>query len=126
MILDPLLRVRGDLELLSLLIEFWLLSVISCRMGGSEGRYKIDDVFQIHMVLVSQGMACRVGKTVVGDCRMSRMIVVGNYQSALQHHSHKSYLIKVRARGPKLFRMPVLYTAERMINVQKSRSITYA
>jgi hypothetical protein len=53
MILDPLLRVRGDLELLSLLIGFWLLSVFSCRMGGIEGRCKIDDVVGIHMVLVS-------------------------------------------------------------------------
>jgi hypothetical protein len=92
-------------------------------MGESEGPCKIDDAVEIHIVLVSQGMACRVGKRVVGDCHMSRMIVVGNYQSALQHHSHKFYLIKVRARGPKLLRMPVLYTAERMITVQKSRSI---
>jgi hypothetical protein len=85
MILDPLLRVRGDLELLFLLIGFWLLSVFSCQMGGSEGRCKIDHVVQIHMVLVSQGMACRVGKRMVDDYRMSRMIGVGNYQSALQY-----------------------------------------
>jgi hypothetical protein len=53
MILDPLPRVRVDLELLSLLVGFWSLFVISCRMGGSEGRCKIDDVVQIHMVLVT-------------------------------------------------------------------------
>jgi hypothetical protein len=51
MILDPLLRVRVDLELLSLLIGFWSLSVISCRTGGSEGQCRIDDAVEIHMVL---------------------------------------------------------------------------
>ena len=50
MILDPLLRVRGDLELLFLLIGFWLLSVSSCRMGGSGDRCKIDDVIEIRKV----------------------------------------------------------------------------
>jgi hypothetical protein len=68
-------------------------------------------------------MACKVGKTVVDDYRMSRMIVVGNYQSALQCHRNPTYLITVRTLGLKLLRMPVLYTAERMVNVQKSRSI---
>jgi hypothetical protein len=53
-------------------------------MGGSEGRSKIDDAVEIHMVLEAYWWACRVGKTVVGDCRMLRMIVTGNYQSALQ------------------------------------------
>jgi hypothetical protein len=57
MILDPLLRVRGDLELLFLLIGSWLLFGSFYRMGGSEGPCKIDDEIddevQIHMVLVS-------------------------------------------------------------------------
>jgi len=60
---------------------------------------------------------------VVDDYRMSRRIVAVDYQSALQCYTDQTYLITVRALDPKLLRMPVLYTAERMINVQISRSI---
>jgi len=79
MILGPLLRVRGDLELLFLLIGSWSLSVSSCRTGGSEGRCKSVDGLEIRMVLEVSKMAYREGKRVVADHHMPRRIVVVDY-----------------------------------------------
>jgi len=82
MISDPLLRVRGDLELLFLSIGPWLLSVSSCRMEGSEDQCKIDDETANHMVLETYWWACIVGMRVVDDHHMSKRRVVGIYQLA--------------------------------------------